>query len=306
MLERGPQRLLVADLAQRRTVGGLRALLGRILLPQHQRVHLQGRGQLVERALHRERTDRRAGRAIGRDLGPVRHHVEAGDLHVRQVVGRERAAHRAANGRARKGAGLQAVGRLHGGDPAVPGGPDLDRARRARRRAGGAEHLIARHHHLDRAARLARQHQRQRLQVDDGLAAETAADLGWNGANVAQPGAGELARHVAHHEVALAAAPDGGAAILGDAHETGVRLDIALMHGLGLEAALDDHLRRGEARLDVAQRVLELAGDIRRRCRARLGADLRHVLVQDGRARLQRLIDIDRPRAGPRSRPRSA
>ena len=75
-------------------------------------------------------------------------------------------------------------------------------------------------------------------------------------------------------------------AVLGDADEAGVRLDIALMHGLGLEAALDDDLGRGEAGFDVAQLVLELAGDVGCRRRTRLGADAAHVLVQDGRARL--------------------
>ena len=47
----------------------------------------------------------------------------------------------------------------------------------ARGRAGGPEHLLARHHHLDRPAGLARQRQRHRLDEDRGLAAEAAADL---------------------------------------------------------------------------------------------------------------------------------
>ena len=41
-----------------------------------------------------------------------------------------------------------------------------------------------------------------------------------------------------------------------------MRLDVALVHGLGLEAAFDHHLGLGEAGLDVAQLDLELAGDV--------------------------------------------
>ena len=158
-----------------------------------------------------------------------------------------------------------------------------------------ARKTSSRHHHFDGTTRLARQDQRQRFQVNNGLAAKAAADLGWDGANIAKFRAGQLAGHVAHHEVALTAAPNVGATILANAHQTGVRLDIALMHGLGFEAALDDDVGRGEAGIAVPQFVLELAGDVRCRCHTRLVADAAHVLVQDGRPRLNRFIDVDHP-----------
>ena len=44
-------------------------------------------------------------------------------------------------------------------------------------RAGGAEHLLAAHHHLHRLARFARQRERHRLEEHRRLAAEAAADL---------------------------------------------------------------------------------------------------------------------------------
>ena len=250
------QRFLIADARERRSVGRLGSLLGRILLAQHERVHLQSACQLIERGFNRERTDRRAWRTIGCNLGPVGHDVVADDRHIGDVVGCQSASHRPANGRARERAGLQSVGRRHGSDLAVLGGTDLDRARRSRRRTRGAKHLLAGHHHLDRATAHARQDQCHWFQIDDGLAAEPAADLGRDRAHVAELQPGQLGRHVAHHEVALAAAPDGGAPILRDADNAGVGLDIALMHGLGFETALDDHLGRGEAGLDVTECML--------------------------------------------------
>ena len=54
---------------------------------------------------------------------------------------------------------------------------------------------------------------RQRLEIDDGLAAEAAADLGGDGADVALRNAGQMRRHGADHELALARAPDRGLAV---------------------------------------------------------------------------------------------
>jgi hypothetical protein len=163
------------------------------------------------------------------------------------------------------------------------------------RGAGGAEHFLAGHYHLHRTAGLLGEDQRQGLKIDDGLSAEAAADLGRDRADVAELDARQLGRHVAHHEMALAAAPDGDLTGLVDAHEAGMRLDVALVHRLGLEAALDDDFGRSEPGLDVAQRVLKLAGDIGGGGRTRLGADVAHVLVQNGRARLHGLVDVDHP-----------
>src|SRR2546430_2272001 len=69
----------------------------------------------------------------------------------------------------------------------------------------------------------------------------------------------------------------------------------ALVPGRRLEAGLDDPLGRGKPRLDVAQHVLELARDIGCRCRT-LGGGGVHVSVEDGSARLHRLVDVDDPR----------
>ena len=241
-------RLLVADHREDRAVRGLGALLGGILQAQLDRIHAELLGQLIHHALDREGADRRARRAVGRDLGAVGDDVEALREHVRDVVGREGAARGAADRRARERARLQVPGALAGDDRAVLLGADLDGARRARGRARGAHHLLARHHHLDRPARLPGQHQRDRLEIDDGLAAEPAADLGRDRPDVALRDARHQRAHGADHELALARAPHRDLAVAADADQAGVRLDIALVHGLGLEAALDDHFGFLEAR----------------------------------------------------------
>ena len=109
----------------------------------------------------------------------------------------------------------------------------------ARGRAGGAEHLLAAHHHLDRTAGLLRQRQRHRLEVDEGLAAEAAADLGRDRADIGDVDAEQLGAVGADHELALARAPDRALAVGADADDAGMRLDIALVHRLGRVPALD-------------------------------------------------------------------
>ena len=150
---------IVADAREDRAVRGLGALLGGVLQAEVERIHLQRFGEFVEHAFDGVGADRRARRAIGRDLGAVGDDVVA-HRRARSGCRRARSAARgAADRRAREGAGLQIEGALRGDDLAVLRGADLDRALRARGRAGRAEHFLARHHHLHRAAGLLRQHE---------------------------------------------------------------------------------------------------------------------------------------------------
>ena len=275
-----------ADAREDRAVRGLGSHPGGVLQPQLQRIHLQRFGDLIHHAFDAIGADRCARGAVGRDLRAVGDDVEAVGVDVRDVVGREGAPGGTTDRRTGKGAGLQAEGAAGGDQRAVLHGADLDLAVRARRRARGVEHLGTRHDHLDRAAGLLRQHQRQRLEIDDGLAAEAAADLGGNGADVVLRDARQIGAHRADHELALARTPDRGLAV-GDADQTGVRLDVALVDGLGAEAALDDHVGLGEACVDVTQLVLEGSGDV-----GGLALELDEV-VQDRRAGLHRLLDVD-------------
>ena len=142
-------------------------------------------------------------------------------------------------------------------------------------------------------AGLARQRDGHRLDIDDGLAAEGAADLGGMHAQVAELHAEELRGIRAHDEVPLARAPELALAVGVEARDAGVRLDIALVHRRGLEGHLDDLVGRREARLDVAHLVFDALRDVRRLLRRRIDAAGDHVVEQERRIGLHRLVDVD-------------
>ena len=177
MVLRRLERRADADRAVDRTVGRSRAFACGVLDAEVDRIHADLLGQFVDHALHREGRHRRRRRAIGRGLRPVDQNFVADRLDVLEVVAGERG-HGAEFGPhagiGAAGIAQRGVGR---GDRAVLAGADLDVDRGGAGRSRGAEHLVARHHQLDRPARLARQRQRDRLGPDMGLAAEAAADL---------------------------------------------------------------------------------------------------------------------------------
>ena len=289
----GLQRLDHADRPELRPVGGFRALLGRVLEAQLDRVHADLAGDLVDHALDRELGDRPARRAIGRDLRPVRHHVVADDLDVLQVVGRVGAHAARLHRRAGKGAGLVLELGFRGDDAPVLLGADLDAHVRARGRARGAEHLLARHHHLHGAPGLLGQRQCDRLEVDHGLAAEAAADLRRGDADPADVPSEQPRAVRAHDPMALRRHPHVGLAVLRHARHAGVRLDVALVHRLGRERALDDEIGLLEAGGDVAQHELDALGHVRGRLGRGVHAGREHIVMQQRRARLHGLDHVD-------------
>ena len=97
----------------------------------------------------------------------------------------------------------------------------------------------------------------------------------------------------AHDPVALRRHPKLGLAVLGDIGKAGVRFDIALMNGLGLELALDDDVRLGEALFDVAELEFDTLGDVGGRVRRRVNAGCDHVLVQKRCVRAHRFVDVE-------------
>ena len=147
-------------------------------------------------------------------------------------------------------------------------------------RARGAEHVLAAHLDLDRAAGFLRQHVGERFEVDDRLAAKAAADLGRGGSDIGDVGAADARGVGAHHELALAGAEDGRLAIGADRNQTGVRLDIGLVHRLGRVAPLDDHVGFLEAGLDIAFGETHDLGDVGRFFRLWLDARGEDVVVQ--------------------------
>ena len=281
---------------QLRPVDHRRARPGRVLAAQFERVHADLLGQHVDDALDREGRDRRPRRAIGGRFRPVADDVVADRVGVLDRIGRKGAQARVHHRRAREGAGLELEDALGGGDLAVLRDAHLDPHRRTRGRAGGLEHLVAGHRDLHRAAGFLRQQRRDRLQIDDGLAAEPAADLGRGAAYVADRLVQQLGGQRADDEMALARRPDLGLPVGIDAHAAGMRLDIALMHRGGLELLLDDHVGLGEAGIEIADLEFELFRDVRRLGRGRLDAARDHVLEQQRRVFLHRLVDVDRVR----------
>ena len=286
----------IAVMAELRPIDHLGALARGVLQPQLERIDAELLREDVEHALHRERRDRRARRPVGRNLRPVADHVVADGARVRDVVGRQPAHAGVHHRRARERAGLVLEHAVGGGDPPVALHPDFHRHRRARRRSRGLEALLAAHHHLHRATGLARQHGGDRLDIDHGLAAEGAADLRRIDPQVAQTHAQQLRGIGAHHEVALARAPQLALAVGVEARDAGLRLDIGLVHRRGLERHLDDLVGLREARVDVADLVLDALGDVRRLARRRVDAARDHVLEQERRVRRHRLVDVDHVR----------
>ena len=253
---------------------------GRVLAAQFQGVHADLFRQHVDDALDREGRDRRAGRAVGGRFRPVAHDVVADGMGVLDRVGGKGAQARVHHRRPREGAGLELEEALRRGDLAVLGHPHLDLHRRARGRAGRLEHLVPGHRDLDRAPGFFREERGDRLEIDHGLAAEPAADLGRGHAQIADIHAEQLRGQRAHDEMALARRPDFALAVGLDAGDRGVRLDIALVHRGGLELLLDDEIGLGKPGREVADLEFEPLRHVGGFGRRRLDPARDHVLEQ--------------------------
>ena len=160
----------------------------------------------------------------------------------------------------------------------------------------GLEHLVAAHHDLDRAAgHFCDSSGRDRFEIDDGLAAEPAADLGRGHAQVADrhvraawrsargrrngPGSTPRSRPGRRHR---------------RARSSGVRLDIGLVHRGGLELLLD---RRHRPRQSPASRSPILNSSRFEMLEGLVGAgSTPRVIMSSNKQRrvgLHRLVDID-------------
>ena len=111
-------------------------------------------------------------------------------------------------------------------------------------------------------AGLLRQHGGDRLQVDQGLAAESAADLHGDYLDVGNRYAQDVGRLVPNVEMSLAAAPDSNAVVGGPQRRGGMGFDVALMHRLGTELPLYNDVGFREALLDIAGLEEEVVGDV--------------------------------------------
>ncbi len=283
----------ITDIDVGRSVRRLGAVPGGVFLAQQQRVDAELAGELVEAAFDAERRDRRARCPISGDLRPVRHDIVADDVDVGDVVHRKAAHASRTHRRARKGPGLIFEREIGGDDPPVPLGADLDLDNPARGRPGPAEHFLAAHHHLDRPARLLGHRQGQRLEIDERLAAEPAADLGRDRADLRNIDAEQFGAIGAHHELALARAPDRALAVGRHRDDAGMRLDISLVHRLRRVAALDDDIGLAEPGFGVALGEGHPLGDVRRMGRLGIDALGEQIVVQQRSVGLHRLFDVD-------------
>src|SRR5215470_17928691 len=245
--------LHVADVVPGRPVRCLGAVLGTVDLPYLERIYAELAGQLVNTAFDPKRADRCAGRPVCGDLRAVAEHVVTDRFRVRQVIDREPADTALLNRRALKRARLVFEHGFRGSDPPVLFGAELDFDDGTRGRPGRPEHLLPAHHDLYRAARLFREHVGDRLEIDDRLAAKAAADLGGDRTDARIVlGAGDARSIGPDHELALAGAPNRGLTVRCHRDDTGMRLDISLVHRLCRVTPLDDNVGFGKPGLDVA------------------------------------------------------
>ena len=277
------------DALVRRSGGLRRAFVSAVVDAEVALVDAALLGELVDDRLGGKRGVGRARRAVGRGLGPVDDHVVGVDQDVGDVVGRHdtHRAHR--HRRARKAARLVRHPDLGRDDLAVLGRAHLAADSAAGGRAARAQDLGAVHRQLHRMAGLLREQHRQRLEINRGLAAEAATDLGRHDADFALGNPEHRGAQRAHHEAALGRAIDGGVAVGVVNSDRVVRLDIPLMHHRGLEAALDHEVGLAEAVFDVTALELDMGGDVGLLVGAVfLVAERRQ---QDRRARRHRVLD---------------
>ncbi len=276
-----------------RAIGRPGAFARRVLDAEIDRCHAELMRQFLDHALDREIRHRRTRCTIGDGLWPVGDDVVTDGADILQMELGE-GAHGAEFRRRAAGEGTTlitegAVGRR---DQSIPGDADLDIDRGAGGWAGCLEDLITAHHHLYRPVGLARQGKRYWFDEDRGFATEATTDFRLRHAQPGNVDAKDTRADIAHHIMALGAAPQFGAAIGRHTGKRRMRLDIALMCRLGLEAALDDDIGPLEAGFDIAMAKFETAGDVGRLLRLRIDAIGEHVVMQHRRRRLHRLVDI--------------
>src|SRR6516162_8368266 len=144
----------------------------------------------------------------------------------------------------------------------------------------------------------ARHRQGQRFEVDQCFAAKATADLGRDRADLRDVDAEQFGAIGAHHERALARAPDRRLSVGAYRHHTGMWLDVSLMHRRVGIAPLDDDVRLAEPGVDVALGEADHLRDIRGVGRFRIDTLGEEVVVQYRRIGLHRLFAVDEVRQG--------
>ena len=236
-----------------------RALAGPVHNTELDGVQAEVAAYLVDQRFHGEGAYGRSGSAVGAGLRLVVHDVVAVYLDVLDVVGREHAGGGAAQGGARIGARLEGEARLHRRDTALLGHADLDLHVAAGGRTGGLQDLGPGHGHLHGEAALLGEQGSQRLQVGAQLAAEPSAYLHGHHLDAGDRQAQHCGRAVPDAEVSLAAAPYRKTVVRRPPGGSVLGLDVALVHGLRAELALEYPVGLPESLLNVPQLELLVA-----------------------------------------------
>ena len=248
------QGLLGLDVVQDVAGGRLVAVMHQVDLPELHRIHAQFLRHRVHLALGGEEALRIARRphVSARDLVGVHHALFA--QVVRHVVRASRllSAEEKPDGlEGAVGAAVEDEVEVVRHDPAVPLDPGAHPDGAGVARVPGHELLVVIHDHLHRAPALPGQCIGHGNVHEVALAAEVAADVAGMDHQALERHLERSGKLLAQGERGLAAGPDLRRPRRVHAHQTGVGLDVTLVHGLGVERVLDDDLGLVESLLDV-------------------------------------------------------
>ncbi len=262
VFQRRMHRLHVADARERHARHLPFAFLGAIDSPQLQGVHIELFSQLIHHGFRRIRGIGRTRCTVSCGLGLVEHHIVTVNLHIRERVRGKNTHCTRRHRRTRISARFKLQHRFCRHDLTVALGPDLDRHIRARGRARGVELFDTAHDQFHRLAGLLGQNRAYRLQVHRNLAAKTATDFTRRHRHIRHRNAQDFGGLLLHHKLALRTRPDIEVPIFMPQHRRVVRLDIALVHSLRVELALNDDIGLLKARFRVTEFKLKMIGDV--------------------------------------------
>src|SRR2546421_183432 len=248
----GLQCLDEADAGIHGTINAPGAFLGRVLQAEFYRVDLELFGQLVDDLLGGKGRLRGARGPIGLRVRLVVDDVVGFDPRVRQVVAAKDAHRSGADDAAGKSAAVVGHPGVASDESAVLFRAELDANKGAGCGAGPFEDFIALHGHFHGSAAFSAKQRGDRLEIDDDLSAEAAADLARYDDDLRNGNLQQLGDLLTGVERALRRAPNLQAAVFVPHGDGGVRLDVALMHAGGAKFALDDYVRLLEAVVGLA------------------------------------------------------
>ena len=124
--------------------------------------------------------------------------------------------------------------------------------RHAGSRPGAMEHVLSGQLHFYWPTTFSRQNHCHRFKINNCLTAKTSSDFSWNGLDVAGRHSSYRGCQIANHKLPLGTTPDCWLGIGFVAHETSLRLNIALMHCSRLIISLNNQIGFGKTCFNIA------------------------------------------------------